>query len=191
MAVLFKINADVNPCKLIKLIKGTETRLIESTESFTPDEFHMESQFLNCFRCDPSMAILCTWYKVFFVSDLMHCLNEVNLEQVDKSISMITAMRKAYKTDEEQAFIFACNIEIDSRQTDLHQYALKYDGRMTENEWTYIFKADIDSDLMSVTLQDRSTTAVLLKNEIAWSVYEYASNCMLISLNNTSDLLLV
>ena len=101
MAVLFKINADVNPCKLIKLIKGTETRLIESTESFTPDEFHMESQFLNCFRCDPSMAILCTWYKVFFVSDLMHCLNEVNLEQVDKSISMITAMRKAYKIDEE------------------------------------------------------------------------------------------
>ena len=104
---------------------------------------------------------------------------------------MITAMRKAFKTDEDQTFIFACNIETDSRATSLHEYALKYDGKLTENEWTYIFKADIDPDLMSVTLQDRSTTAVLLKDEIVWSVYEYAPNCMLISLNNTSDLLLI
>ena len=92
------------------------------------------------------MAILCTWQKVFFVSDEMHCLNEINIEQVDKCISMITAIRKAYNESEEPTFIFACNIEVDSRSTDLHQYALKYNGKRTEGEWTYIFKVDIDSD---------------------------------------------
>ena len=59
---------------------------------------------------------------------------------------MITAIRKAYNESEEQTFIFACNIEVDSRSTDLHQYALKYNGKRTEGEWTYIFKVDIDSD---------------------------------------------
>ena len=153
MAVLFKINADVNPCKLIKLIKGPETQLIESTESFTPDENEVESQFLNCFRCDPNLTILCRWYKVFFVDDSMECKNEINLDQIDTSISMITSMRKAFKADdEEQAFIFACDIEVDSRSTNLHEYALKYDGKKTEGEWTYIFKADIDRDLMTVSL---------------------------------------
>ena len=66
---------------------------------------------------------------------------------------MITSMRKAFKVDEEeQAFIFACDIELDSRKTSLHEYALKYDGKMTEGEWTYIFKANIDADNMTVSL---------------------------------------
>lgn len=83
----------------------------------------------------------------------MQCKNEINLDQIDTCISMITSMRKAFRADdEEQAFIFACDIEVDSRSTNLHEYALKYDGKMTEGEWTYIFKANIDPDLMTVSL---------------------------------------
>ena len=61
-------------------------------------------------------------------------------------------MRLAYKTSEDLVFMFACNIENEARATEMHQYALKYDGHMTENEWSYVFKADIDMKDMSVTL---------------------------------------
>lgn len=42
MVVLFKINADTKPCKIVKLIKGAETQLVETTSTFTPQEYHTE-----------------------------------------------------------------------------------------------------------------------------------------------------
>ena len=43
MAVLFKINQDLMPCRLVKLIKGKETGLFDSTLTFEPEPYHLES----------------------------------------------------------------------------------------------------------------------------------------------------
>ena len=61
-------------------------------------------------------------------------------------------MRLAHQTSDNLVFLFACNIENEARATEKHQYALKYDGHMTENEWSYVFKADIDMKSMKFTL---------------------------------------
>ena len=137
------------------------------------------------------MVLLVTWYRIFFVDDNMELQKVITVNEVDNCIAFFTSMRLAYKTTQDEVFMFACNIDNDSRATEMHQYALKYDGHMTENEWSYVFKADINMKELSVTLQDRCDTSVLLKDEIVWSVFEYAHNCMLMSLNNTPDLLLV
>ena len=107
----------------------------------------------------------------------------------DPCVQMFSACRQGDKNSEELTFLFACNI--DNELCKESKYSLKYDGQTTPNEWSSVFRTKIDTEKLSVELFDQTVDSILLKDEIVWSVFEYEKNCMLLTLNNTPNLLLI
>lgn len=138
------------------------------------------------------MMLLVTWYRLFFLNDNLELKKEITVDQVDLSISFFTTCRlsfSAYEKSKEVVFMFACNINNDT--TESHQYALKYEGQTTPEEWSCVIKADINMEEMCVRCKEHAANSALLKDEVVWSVFEYAPDCMLLSLAGTPDLLMV
>ena len=189
MAVMFKINADPMPCQIVKFIIGTETQMIDKTQCFEPEPYTEESQFLNCIRLDPNMVFVQTWYRSFFLDDNLELLKVMTILDLDPSMQLFSACRPAYKADNEQTFLFACNIDKENQKE--RKYALQYNGQTTPNEWSSVFRAKINTKEMCVEPFDHSVSSILLKNEIVWSVFEFEKDCMLLTLNNTPNLLMI
>ena len=129
------------------------------------------------------------WYRIFFLTDDLELQKVLPVDQVDTCITFFTTCRLAYTGSDEVIFMFAANVDNDT--TESHQYALKYEGSRTPEEWSCVIKADINIEEMEVKVKEHSANSILLKDEIVWSVFEYGPNCMLLSLNNTPDLLMV
>ena len=116
-------------------------------------------------------------------------MKEIMVEEIDSCITFFTTCRFAFPEADEVVFLFACNVNNDT--TESHQYALQYPGQTTPEEWSCVIKADLNLKDMEVKVKKHSVHSLLLKDEIVWSVFEYAPNCMLLSLNNTPNLLMV